>query len=885
MDLLPQTKALLDTVPAPLLCLAARDAVPWANAAARTLAPQASPADWAAWMGEVWPSTAPAPADTDLPLPGGAPLARRVRLQTSLLPEGGWILGLVPVDELRAAQDEVTHLQEMLDLARDFGRLGLWERDARTLAGTWDRQVQSFRGITTDGKAPSFDDSLQQVALADRAALDRAFRESLRQPGAYSHRFSLRTADGTLRRVHSQWRVKADASGRPSRAIGLLVDDVEPLALATASSEVESQLALAVDLGRIALWRHDLQTQRMSYNAQAWAVLDLPPRPEGLAIEDVRALVHPEDLPALLASARLALESDRPVDVETRYRRLDGSWRHVLTRRVVQRDASGTAIAFVGVSMDVTERRESEQALRNAGERAALVTRSAGLGTWEIDLRNETAYWDDQMWLLRGLPPQPRAMTPAERMAVVHPDDRERVLAQQQLAMTQSQAAENEFRVVWPDGQVRWIASRSQTLRDEQGQPTRRIGVNWDVTAARTAAAMRQERELAQRESTAKSQFMARMSHELRTPLNAVLGFTELLLADEPATDPDTDPAGPIRRRRLQHVRVAGQHLLTLINDVLDLAALDSGELRIVVEPMSLPGLLQQTLPMLQPLLDASQVLLNNEVAGQPPLRVLADAMRLRQVLLNLLSNAVKYNRAGGRVDVQAWQSGADVHVRVTDTGRGLSAEQMRHLFEPFNRVGAESSGIEGSGLGLTIAKTLTERMGGLLQVHSQVGQGSSFELRLRAAQAAQEDVAEGPAAIEAPAPHTVPGRQPHPVLYIEDNPVNALIVSELLARRQDIQLHLAVDGRSGLARARELQPELLLLDMQLPDINGLEVLGRLRADPATAGIRCMALSANAMPEDIERALRAGAVQYWTKPLDFRAFMAALDALFGPAPP
>ncbi len=895
MEMTLESRTLLDAVPAPLLCVGSGMQWAWANAAARALAPTARPAEWvawAAWLADAALSPNPAGQGLDLRLPGptepAAPAAW-VRALAQARPEGGWMLSLQPIDALRAAQAEVARLQESLDLARDFGRLGLWERDARTLAGTWDRQVQMLRGLAaSDGSAPSFEDSLQQVALADRAGLERAFLQSLRQPGTYSHRFSLRTPEGTLRRVHSQWRVKAGPDGVPARAIGLMVDDTETLALAGVSGEIESQLALAVDLGRIAIWRHDLRTQRMSYNSQAWALLDMPPRPEDMSIDDVRALIHPDDLPAVQASAHLAMTSEKPVDVEARYRRADGGWRQVLTRRVLQRSATGEALAFVGVSMDVTDRRDAEIALRNAAERVALVTRSAGIGTWEVDLRSETAYWDEQMWVLRGLPPQRHAMSPVERMAIVHPDDRDRVMALHRVAVEQQKQADYEFRVVWPDGQVRWLATRSQTLRDDQGQAVRRIGVNWDVTDARNAAAMRHEREIAQRESAAKSQFMARISHELRTPLNAVLGFTELLLTDEGESAPDAS----LRQRRLQHVQAAGQHLLRLINDVLDLAGLETGELRINLEPVALAAVLRSTLPMLEPQLQARQISLLTDIdqtPGLPGLQVAADTMRLRQVLLNLLSNAIKYNRAGGRVEVQAWPAGDEVHLRVSDTGCGMNAEQLRHLFEPFNRLGAEASGIEGSGIGLTIARTLAERMGGRLEVQSKPGEGSSFVLSLRRAlpptvQTGPSEASRAPSAALAPARAPAPAAARHQVLYIEDNPVNALIISELLARRRDIDLHLAADGTSGLARARELQPELLLLDMQLPDINGLEVLARLRADAATARIPCMALSANAMPDDIERALRAGAAAYWTKPLDFSAFMAALEARFGPAP-
>jgi hypothetical protein len=876
----PEARAWLDAVPAPVLAIDAPGTAVWANAAAQALAPTLGPTQWLTWLDAARPLLQGRVSSLELALPDPEAGTAWVRLQTRDLPGGGRAIGLQPIDALRAARAEVDQLQEMLDLARDFGRLGFWERDARTLEGRWDRQVQALRGLHDLGAAPSFEASMAQVALADRESLNRVFIESLHQPGSYSHRFSLRTADGTLRRVHSQWHVLAGPDGLPARAVGLLVDDTETLALAGVSGELESQLALAVDLGRIAIWRHDLLTQRMQYNSQAWAVLDLPARSEGLAIEEVRALIHPDDLPAVLTSARLAMETDKPVDVEARYRRADGSWRQVLTRRVLQRNASGEPIAFVGVAMDVTERRNAELALRNAAERVALVTRSAGLGTWEVDLRDETAFWDEQMWLLRGLPPQTRAMTPTERMDRVHPEDRERVMALHRQAMDKQQPAEYEFRVVWPDGQVHWIATRSQTLFDERGQPTRRIGVNWDITAARTAAAMRQEREIAQRESAAKSQFMARISHELRTPLNAVLGFTELLLADEG----DDSPAGLVRRRRLQHVKTAGQHLLTLINDVLDLAGLESGELRVDLAPVALARVLGATLPMLDPLLQARQVQMHQQIDAQEELVVLADATRLRQVLLNLLSNAVKYNQAGGQVEIRAWQDGATVHVRVSDTGRGMSDEQLRHLFEPFNRLGTEGSGIEGSGIGLTIAKTLAERMGGQLEAHSRIGQGSSFELRLPASTPAALATSPEASPTRGHTPARVHASSRHVVLYIEDNPVNALIISELLARRSDIELKLAETGAQGLAQARLLLPDLLLLDMQLPDMNGLEVLARLRDDPALSRMRCMALSANAMPEDIERALQAGADGYWTKPLDFRAFMAALDALFGPSP-
>ena len=372
------------------------------------------------------------------------------------------------------------------------------------------------------------------------------------------------------------------------------------------------------------------------------------------------------------------------------------------------------------------------------------------------------------------------------------------------------------------------------------------------------------------------------MSHELRTPLNAVLGFAQLLRADETGSGAAAD----VRRRRLDHIRSAGQHLLTLINDVLDLSSVEGGELRIALQPVALAPLVQQTLPLLGTLRERHRVTLH---LGALQGSVLADATRLRQVLLNLLSNAIKYNREGGEVTVQAQTQGPVLVLQVSDSGRGMNEEQLRHLFEPFNRLGRQCDDgtgadiVEGSGIGLAIVKALIERMGGTVRVSSTPGVGSVFEVLLADAtnqpQPPGAAVADGRTVSPSAPLQALRGR----LLYIEDNPVNALIISELLARRSDLQLHIAEDGERGVQQALALLPDLVLLDMQLPDMDGFEVLRRLRDEPLLAKVPVIALSANAMPEDIERALRAGMSDYWTKPLDFVAFMASIESLFGPA--
>ena len=530
-----------------------------------------------------------------------------------------------------------------------------------------------------------------------------------------------------------------------------------------------------------------------------------------------------------------------------------------------------------------TDRVLAEDQLRDARERSALATRGAGIGTWESDAQADAGWWDAQMFALRGMNRPPGLVQRRDMLQWLHPEDIAHFDQHLQSALAQDGPTDMAFRIVRPDGQCRWLASRSMPVRDAQGRTVRRIGINWDITDTREAAQARQEHQAALREAQAKSRLLARISHELRTPLNAVLGFSQLLLVEGP------DPA--TWRQRLTHVHTAGQHLLDLIDDVLELSSLDSGELPQRVQPVALQALLNDCLPQVQLLAQAHGVDL--EVAA-PDGWVLADAARLRQALLNLLSNAIHYNHPGGRVTLDGWPEVGHWALRLQDTGVGMDAEQLALLFEPFNRLGQEQRGRGGVGLGMAIARAAIRPMGGDLRVHSQPGQGTCFELRLQSATAPPQQSAPAPvtasmpalaaAPAPGPAPHRAAGAEPGPVLDIEANEVNLMIVEAMMNLRPDLRLLSAPDGQLGLVLARQARPHLVLLDMQLPDIDGLAVLRHLRADPATAHIPCIALSANALPQDIQAALAAGFDAYWTKPLDLAEFQRALERMFGPSP-
>ncbi len=667
------------------------------------------------------------------------------------------------------------------------------------------------------------------------------------------------------------------------------------------------QLHMALDMSNVSIWRLDIATQRVHANAAGSRLLGLPSRTAGWPLDDMLLAVHPDDRPAMIEAAHQAREQGRQIEALARFRHEDGQWRQVLTRRMAIRNDQGQLVAFVGMAIDVTARMLAEQRLRDANQRIALIARTAGIGTWEWDLPEGTSRWDEQMFVLRGLAPQAQAPSIADMTLLLHPEDRDHVSQQIQRAMGGRGPTQYEFRVMLPDGQVRWLASRSVPVFGDQGLIIRRIGVNWDITASREAEAQRQAKAVAERESEAKSELLARMSHELRTPLNAIIGFTGLMLADGEAQGPAA------RQARLEHIQSAGRHLLALINDVLELARPGSEEAD--AHPLGqvpLDGLFADSLPLIEGMAQERGVALRRDPCA-PGLAAHADALWLKQVLLNLLTNAVKYNRPGGWVDLSAHAMPCGrVCITVRDGGHGMSAESLERAFEPFHRAAERQPGVPGVGIGLAVVKTLMERMGGEVTARSTPGQGSEFELWLGRAEDAKgardgftvlerlpptqqlalplppippmpiappPPGAPAPVPVAAPAPPAAAPAAPV-LLYIEDNPVNVMIVQELAERRPGLVFHSAPDGGSGLRKAAEVAPSLILLDMQLPDLHGLEVMAQLRKDPRTLRIPCIALSANAMPEDIRHALQSGFADYWTKPLDFGIFNQAMDALF-----
>jgi hypothetical protein len=379
------------------------------------------------------------------------------------------------------------------------------------------------------------------------------------------------------------------------------------------------------------------------------------------------------------------------------------------------------------------------------------------------------------------------------------------------------------------------------------------------------------------------------VSHELRTPLNAVLGFAQLLQRD--SADLELDAR---RQGYLQRICEAGSHLKRLIEEVLELSRNEARSYRIELSPVELRSLISEAVEMVAVDPRAQQISIRFEGARAAPLYVLADGLRLREIIWNLLTNAVKYNRPHGEIEVTLSQAGPQrASIRVRDTGLGIDAVAMAHLFEPFNRLGRAQSNIEGVGIGLAVSRGFAERMGGELLAESELGVGSTFELLLQSCEAPTVAVLASQSAQAQPVlPTQAPLEQPRleqprleqpvapasgTVVYIEDNALNRLLLEEYALARPGLELVSAVSGEEGIELVRQLRPDLALVDLHLPDMTGFDVLARLKAEGCLPALGCIALSADATPERIEEAREAGFADYWTKPILPEAFLSGLD--------
>jgi PAS domain S-box-containing protein len=617
----------------------------------------------------------------------------------------------------------------------------------------------------------------------------------------------------------------------------------------------------------------DLHGRFIEVNQSLCAILGYSA--EVLVTKRFQDITHPDDVaPNLQAAEALRAGALTIYRREKRYLRADGSqiWGQVTARLV--RNEQGQPTYFVAIIEDITERKASELALR---EREALLS---SMGKFVPGLIHKIGF--DEQGRARFLYLSDRAMEmfelPHELMERnyhahhdrVHPDDLAYVrrLATAPRPGAKLRPVDFEYRVILPSKGLRVYGGHAIPVTEEDGSIVW-YGHTADLTDKKALLEARMAAQVAEDANRAKSEFLSRVSHELRTPLNAVIGFAQLLRLSS---------AGQLNATQLQqvsHIESAGSHLLGIISDVLDLSRIEAGNLPLAAETCQASALLAEACHLVGPLASQSGITLVPPVI-RDDVAVCVDPIRLRQVLVNLLSNAIKYNRPHGQVCAHVWREGDHVAIAIDDTGEGLTPEQLSHLFEPFNRLGAEARGIEGTGIGLVIVRKLLEAMHGRLDVQSRHGEGSRFMAWVPLAQG--DDTLSPAAEAAAPTPLAHPSTAVTlRLLYAEDNEVNIELVSQVLALRPGVQLTVAGSGREALRLAQDAPPDLFLLDMHLGDMSGFDLARQLAAQARLAAIPRVAFSADAMPDQIHRARDSGFCGYLTKPLDVAALLACVD--------
>jgi len=569
---------------------------------------------------------------------------------------------------------------------------------------------------------------------------------------------------------------------------------------------------------------------------------------------------------------------------ELTYIRKDGSRFPAIVSVTALRDAMERIIGYLLIGTDNTARKqvEAEQAMLYQRLRdQQFYTRSL------IESNVDALMTTDARGIISDVNQQMEALTGCTRDELIgapfknHFTDPERAEAAITSVLREGKVTNYELTAHARDGKQTVVSYNATTLYDRERKLQGVFAAARDVTDRKQFESRLQQsnielesaKAIAEKASLAKSEFLSSMSHELRTPLNAVLGFAQLM-------ESETPPPTAVQKMSIDQILRAGWYLLRLINEILDLAMIESGKVTMSLEAMSLTEVLIDCQAMMEQ--EAFTRDIGMSFLGlDAPFYVHADRIRVKQVMINLLSNAIKYNRTGGSVVVQCIALGENrMRVSVKDTGSGLTPDQLSQLFQPFNRLGQEANATEGTGIGLVVTKQLVELMGGTFGVESIVDAGSIFWMELAACNIPQ--LAGGKDNLDvvppgADTPEKAAGAPQRTLLYVEDNPANLTLVEQLVARRSDLKLLSAVNGHLGVQIARAVCPDVILMDINLPGISGFGALKLLQEDSATARIPVIALSANAMPRDVEKGLEAGFLRYLTKPIKVTEFMSALD--------
>ncbi len=804
--------------------------------------------------------------------------------------------------------ESVRQREAKLAQEQRIANVGSWEWDVAARTLSWSDQVYRILGIDRggfDGAPSSF---LNYVHPRDRGPLHEATVRAVKERAPYTVEHRVIRPDGEVRTVLEQGEVICDDAGTPVRVIGTVQDITERTRAAEALKASEERFRTTFEQAGIGIAHISLGGRFLRANGKLCGITGYS-LDELLAL-DFREIVHPDDIAEEEARLNEVAACGVGIPVaERRYVRRDGSvmWVNatIAMCQAGNGEAGGGAGYFVAVIEDITDRkradnelrqlrdelelrvqertrdlqseilvrRQAEESMQKSEERLRLVLDAVVDGIITID---EGGIVKDVNPAAERIFGYGRAEMIGRNVSMLMPEP----YRSEHDSYMARYLATSEPHIIGSGREVRGLRKDGSTFPldlavSELAQDGQRLftGVIRDITERKAAnAALQQAKEQAEAANLAKSKFLSGVSHELRTPMNAVLGFSQLLAANP------KEPLSVKQAEYTDHIIKSGLHLLDLINEILDLAKVESGTLSLSIENVDPGAVLGECLVLVQPMATKAGIAIHDRASGTSMPLVEADYTRLKQVLLNLLSNAIKYNLPDGSVTITtALETPGLLRLTVADTGKGIPDHLADDVFRPFTRLQHETSEIEGTGIGLAITKQLVELMGGEIGYASRIGEGTSFWIEIpladeTGAAARAEGRGKGGGGLAA-----LP-RGEHTLLYVEDNVANVALMAELAAQIPNLTLLAAREGTHGLELARIHKPDVILLDINLPGMDGYAILERLQKDPETRDIPTLALSANAMPSDVERGREAGFFSYLTKPLDIGKLLQALGA-------
>ena len=845
-----------------------------------------------------------------------------------------------------SARTDVTALrksEERLTLSQKFANIGMWDWDITTDNLFWSDQIWPIFGYDKELTQTTYDNFLNAVHPEDRQYVIDSVDACLEKGAPYNIEHRVVWQDGTTHWVHESGNVVRSESGQALHMLGMVQDIDDRKQAEIALSERERQLCDAQSMASFGNWRVNLKTGDLSWSDEIFRIFGYIPGTIKPNRELFLDAVHPDDKDKVQrheADAQLTGH----YDVEHRIIRPGGEVRYVHELGEAELGKDGELEYLTGTVQDVTRRVEMEGKLvlqrklldmlhksttsfvESGDIRSTVdtmldtlleITGSEYGFTGEVLYENDVPYlkthaitniaWDEDTQALyegslasgfefRNLDSLFGAVMVTREIVLCddpsndprsgglphgHPDMNsflgvpifygDMLVGMYGIANAKNGYDDGMLELLKPFNTTYGVMINSKRMMEEE------------VVTRNELVMAKNEAEDANR---AKSKFLSSMSHELRTPMNAIMGFSQLLITD---TEPTLSAT---QNENVNEIVIAGKHLLALINEVLDLAKIEAGRVNLSIESVNVGDVIAESLQLITPLANKRDiditivrnggvVSLDEICDGQSVVR--ADAVRLKQAIINLLTNAVKYNSHGGKIEIScAQENDSTTRLSIKDTGDGLTEEQQSQLFTSFNRLGAEQTDVDGVGIGLVITKQVVELMGGSIGVKSTIGKGCCFWIDLPSESISSSNELKSS---KANTPESVEQKCPDEktVLYIEDNPANLRLVTQLLGRLPNINMWSAHEPRLGLELAKEHQPDLILLDINLPGMSGFDVLAELRANETMRAIPVVAISANAMPKDIQKGADAGFDDYITKPIDVTELLFAVDKILSDA--